>query len=296
MTGRTMRLSALACALLLVGVPARAASKYAAMTEEIGGLLDEALARSRNGDAEGAQRKTETAYFEVFENLEGPIRVNVSAQANYELEEEFSAIRAMFERKEPAAAVEARIAAFMARLRAVVPRLEGGVELTAAAADGEPAPGGAAGADGVEPAWRDVGRSIEAGLGSALEAHKRGDSSKAADLVSRTLVEHYANGVLEVAIRSHISQARNFEYISRFSDVEGLIKSGADAASVSAGMTALLEQLRQDLRGLPLVPGAVAAGKGPKAADRGWRAAVAGFFRRIKEGARRVTGMGGGDK
>lgn len=286
-----MRLAVLASALLAAAPRAQAASKYAAMADEIGGLLDEAVGRYRKGDAEGARRKTETAYFEVFENLEGPIRVNVSAQANYELEEEFSEIREMFLRKEPVAAVEARIAAFMTRLRRVVPRLEGGVELVAAADEGE-APAGTA-ADGVEPAWLEAFGNIETGLGGALEAQKRGDPSKAADLVSRTLVEHYANGVLEVAIRGHISQARNFNHISRFSDIEGLIRSGGDPAGAAAAVTVLLDGLRKDLRGLPLVPGAVAPRKAPAAAGRGWRAAAAGVFRKAKEAARRLTGMGG---
>lgn len=296
MTGRAMGLAVLSCALMIPGNRAHAASKYAAMAEEIGGLLDEAVGRYKKGDVEGAQRKTETAYFEVFENLEGPIRINVSAQANYELEEEFSVIRAMFLRKEPVESVEARIAAFMTRLRRVVPRLEGGVELVAAAGDGEPAPGTPAGKNGVEPAWLEVCRNIEAGLGGALEAHKRGDPSRAADLVSRTLLEHYSNGVLEVAIRSHVSQARNFEHATRFSDIEGLIRSGGDAASVVAGMTALLDELRKDVRGLPLVPGAVSTSRAPGAVSRGWMATASGVFRKMEKTARRLTGMGGGEK
>ncbi|MBI2387807.1 MAG: hypothetical protein HYV14_17615 [Elusimicrobia bacterium] len=278
-----------------LGARAEAPSKYAAMTEEIGVLLDEALGRYKKGDVEGAKRKTETAYFEVFENLEGPIRINVSAQANYELEEEFTVIRAMFARKEPVPAVAARIAAFMPRLRRVVPRLEGGVELTAAGVDDE-APSPAAGADGIAPAWLEVRKNIEAGLAGALEAYERGDKAKAADLVSRTLHEHYNNGVLEVAIRSHVSQARNFDHASRFSDVEGLIRSGADAASVSASMSALLDELRKDLRGLPLVAGAVPAKTAAAAAERDWRRTAAGLFRKAKEAARRAIGMGGGNR
>lgn len=295
MSGRGMRLAALAGALLAVGARAEAASKYAAMTEEIGGLLHEALVRYKKGDVEGAKQKTETAYFEVFENLEGPIRVNVSAQANYELEEEFTAIRAMFLRKEPVPAVEARAAAFMTRLRRVVPQLEGGVELVAAGGDDEATSAAALGAGGVEPAWLEACQNIEAGLGEALEAHKRGESAKAAALVNRTLLEHYNNGLLEVAIRSHLSQARNFDYVSRFSDIEGMIRSGGDAASVAASMTALLEELRKDLRGLPLVAGAVSTKIVPKAVDRDWKTA-AGLFRTVKEAVRRVTGMGGGDR
>ena len=35
------------------------------------------------------------AYFEVFENLEGPIRINFSAQKSYQMEATFAEIRKM---------------------------------------------------------------------------------------------------------------------------------------------------------------------------------------------------------
>lgn len=273
------------------GVRAEAASKYAAMADEIGGLLTEALGHYKKGNAAEAKAKTEAAYFEVFENLEGPIRVNVSAKVNYELEEEFSAIRKMFLRGEPAGAVEARIAAFMVRLRAVLPELEGGVELVAAAASGPDEPGAsAAPPGGIEPAWLEAFENIKSGLGSALEAYKRGDAGKAAALVDDTLSAHYNNGVFEVAIRSNLSQRRNFEHVSRFSDVAGMIQAGQDAANVAAGVAGLLDELQKDLPGLPLVPGAVSKRTATRAnergtADRDWTQVTAELFRRLDEAA-----------
>ena len=39
------------------------------------------------------------AYFEVFENLEGPIRINISARKSYEMESAFGEIRRMIGEK-----------------------------------------------------------------------------------------------------------------------------------------------------------------------------------------------------
>ena len=89
----------LLAAVLLAGrcLPAyaKSPSKHEAMGEEIGSLFADALKRYKKGDVQGAKSDIESAYFGVFENLEGPIRINVSAKANYELEEDFAAIRKM---------------------------------------------------------------------------------------------------------------------------------------------------------------------------------------------------------
>lgn len=286
MSRRGTRLAAFAGAFLaavLAGARAEAASKYGAMTDEIGVLLTEALGQYKKGNVESAKLKTQAAYFEVYENLEGPIRVNVSAKANYELEEEFTAIRRMFLQKQPAGAIEARITGFMARLRKIVPQLEGGVELAAAPSSETDERAAGAGPGGVESAWLEAFEKIRAGLESALAARKKGDLDEAAALVDRTLLDHYQNSLLEVAIRNGVSQRKNFDYVSRFSDIAGMIKSGSDAASVEAGMAALVEELRKDLPGLPFVDGAMTTRTAPRAAGRDWTETTAVLSRKLDE-------------
>ena len=163
--------------------------------------------------------------------------------------------------------IEVRITVFMARLRRIVPKLEDGVELVAEGSNdtGERADSKTlAGPGNIGPAWLEAFESIKAGLSSALEAYKKGDAGKAATLVNHTLSDHYNNGLLEVAIRSNISQRKNFEYNSKFFDIEGMITSGKDEASVEAAMTGLVDELRKDLPGLPLVEGAVSKRVVPK--------------------------------
>ena len=48
------------------------------------------------------------AYFEIFENLEGPIRINFSAQKSYQMEATFGEIRKMIGEGKPMNEVQAK--------------------------------------------------------------------------------------------------------------------------------------------------------------------------------------------
>ncbi len=95
-----------------------AALDYRGMVDRIGAFLDEAVVLYRAGQADEAKAKVDQSYFEVFENLEGPIRVNISSKKNNELEAEFGAIRTMIKEGKPLDQVESRIKLHMAGRRA----------------------------------------------------------------------------------------------------------------------------------------------------------------------------------
>jgi high-affinity iron transporter len=289
---KTIWIMAVLLAATLIGanvppVHAREASKYEDMVDEIGPTRRKRSVSIK--ERQEAKLKTQAAYFEVFENLEGPIRINISAKANYELEEEFTGIRKMIVRKEPAEAIEKRITDFMTRLRSVVSELEGGVELVAEAAketSGQESTAAVSAAGGIEPAWLEAFENIKAGLGNALKAYKKDDAGKAASLVNQAHFDHYKNSLLETAIRSNISQNKNFEHNSDFSDIEGMIRSGKDPASVEASIAGLVKGLQEDLPGLPLVEGAVSKRVASKSShgevgDKDWTKVTADLFQEI---------------
>ena len=78
------------------------------MADRIETFLTEAVADYRAGEVESAKTKVQKAYSEVFENLEGPIRINVSAKASFALEAEFGDIRKLIIDGVPVGEVEAR--------------------------------------------------------------------------------------------------------------------------------------------------------------------------------------------
>jgi len=239
---------------------------YKGMVDEIGVIFQDALTLYNKGDFKEAKKKAQSAYFHVFENLEGPIRINVSARKNAELEEEFIEIRKMIVAKKPAAVIEKRIDDFMVELRAVLPELEGGDVLVAEVseeADPQKAAGteGAAGAGDIEPVWLQAFQSIEARLGEALEAYRKGDAKGAAQLVIQTQFDDYKNSLLETAVRRNVSTSKDFENNAGFADIAGLIQGGAAPEQVEQQVALLVSGLQADLSGLPLVDGAALSGK-----------------------------------
>ena len=71
------------------------------------------------------------AYFEVFENLEGPIRINFSAQKSYQMEATFGEIRKMIGEGASQKEIQAKIDQLKKELQEVLPSLVEGHQLNA---------------------------------------------------------------------------------------------------------------------------------------------------------------------
>ncbi len=253
-----------------VAISADVRPDYKVWIEETGIFLREAVDLYKRGNARAAKAKAEAAYFEVYENLEGPIRINISAKKNYELEEEFVSLRKMIVEAMPAAAIEQRTTDFLAKLRAVAPALEGGVDLVAESAPEATEPREAAReakALEIEPVWRQALHGIESGLETALDTYKAGDAKKATELAIQTQYDHYKNSLLETAVRRFVSQKEDFHKNSLFSEVASMMRDGSPPAAVEMRISALMQSLHEDLPGLPVVDGAISKREAKKAAE-----------------------------
>ena len=256
----------MAASLSIPAANAEEGLNYRAMVDEIGVIFQESVTLYKKGDIQAAKKKAQSAYFHVFENLEGPIRINVSAMKNAELEEEFIEIRKMIVAKEPVAVIEQRIDDFMVELRKVLPELEGGAELVAETSGGAkqggetPAAGATAGGN-VEPVWQQAYENIQVNLSKALDACKKGDANGAAELVIRTQFDDYKNSLLETAVRRNVSQGKDYENNAAFAEIASLMRGGATPGTVEPLVSALVKGLQADLPGLPLVEGAASSGK-----------------------------------
>ena len=264
---------------------------YKGMVDEVGGLLNEALSQYKKGNIQKAKEKAQAAYFEVYENLEGPIRINISAKKNIELEEEFIAIRKMIVGREPSASVEKRINTFMSELRALIPELESGVELVAEAttqAKSRESVDDIKTAADIEAVWLQALENIQSGLGNALDIYKKGDSKKASELIIQTQFDDYKNSLLETAVRRHVSQKKDFENNSAFSEIAGMIQRGDAPDKIETQISILVKGLRDDLPGLPLVDGAIAENKNGKSeeksvAEKDWTKVTANLFEELNK-------------
>ncbi|WP_298271377.1 FTR1 family protein [Geobacter sp.] len=266
-----------------------AKENYKGMVDEIGGFFNETLVQYKKGNVQEAKQKAEAAYLQVFENLEGAIRINVSARKNYELEQEFIAIRKMIVAKEPADAIEKRMNAFMTELRNVTAKLEGGFELVAEASDGTKPQGVAevkAETKNIEPVWQQAFDNIQARLGKSIEVYKKGDAKGAADIVIQTQFDEYKNSLFETAVRRYVSQKKDYENNAGFTEIAGMIQNGGAPEKVEARVALLVKGLEKDLPGLPLVDGAVSEKEAKKLADssapdKDWTKVNADLFAQI---------------
>lgn len=240
---------------------------YRGMIDRIGVLLDEAAVVYRAGRAEDAKTNVQRAYFEIFENLEGPIRVNVSAARNIALESAFGDIRRMIVQGDTPDAVAGRVAAQMADLRAVLPELEGGTHLVAESSHPEEA---ATAPRVMQPHWARVVDGIAAGLETAAAAYDAGRPDETRAQILRTQYEGYKNSLLETAVRRHVSQRQDAEYNSEFVRIAELARDGKPAGMLRGSITALVEDLRRTLPGVPLVDGVTVPAE-TEAPARDWR-------------------------
>ena len=78
---------------LFVSLHVWAATNYAPFIEDIEQRLDKTAELYSQQQTDEARHTVQMAYFEVFENLEGPIRINISASKTYEMESAFAEIR-----------------------------------------------------------------------------------------------------------------------------------------------------------------------------------------------------------
>lgn len=272
---------------LVLGLAAPRAAEtgpdYRGMVERIGAFLDDALKAYRTGDAAAAKAKVQAAYFEVFENLEGPIRVNVSARKNIELEAAFGDIRKMFGQGIALADIEARVAAHMAELRRILPELEGGHRITAQGAVSAPAP--AARPPAVEPAWAQAVERVRATLERAAAAMETGNADGARALVVEAQYEGYKNSLLETAVRRHVSKDADAAFNAEFARIAGLARDGEPAAMIRASAVVLVGDLGRVLPGLPLVGGGPGPTRTTTAAvpEGDWRAVADRIGERMRE-------------
>ncbi|PIE06577.1 MAG: iron permease, partial [Rhodobacterales bacterium] len=257
---------------------ARADLDYADLIGRIDERLTGAAAAYQQGDADTAKDAVQSAYFEIFENLEGPIRVNVSAARSYELEAEFGDIRKLIIDGAPPEVVQARIEAQIAAIRAVLPDLESGVRLRGEPGryeTGEAAPEAAAAPaadEPIEPEWQAVVDGIGETIAQAAAVYEQGEAEQAVDLVLKAQFDGYKNSLLETAIRRYRDSNTDAAINGEFSRIVGLIHDGRPARMVAASGKQMVVELTGLLPGLPLLGdnGTARPAPAPVEADKDW--------------------------
>ena len=169
---------------LFISMSVWASTNYAPLIEDIEQRLDKTAELYQQQHADEARRTVQMAYFEVFENLEGPIRINISARKSYEMESAFGEIRRMIGEKKPLADVQARIDWLKAALREVEPVLDGGHRLVAEEQHN------ALSRDDIAVHWQESFRTIDDLLAQAVTEYQAGNYSVASQHVHDHIRDH----------------------------------------------------------------------------------------------------------
>ena len=251
----------IACLLLLCMLPL-AAQDFRAFADDIAQRLDATNELYQQGKTDEAKQKVQMAYFEVFENLEGPIRINISAQKSAEMEAEFGNIRRLIGNGAPKEEVQQRLRALRDEVQKVVPILESGHKLVAHGAHSA--------LDGIDPGWAVAYQALDDNLAAAVSAFEKGNGAEAKKRVQQAQYDGFKNSDMETTIRMQKS-ARAAEVINR--QFAALMKQAGSDDSIDAfgySVTTLLDDVQEALQGVPAPVSAAPPVEDTASAGKDW--------------------------
>ena len=251
----------IACLLLLSMLPL-AAQDFRAFADDIAQRLDATNELYQQGKTDEAKQKVQMAYFEVFENLEGPIRINISAQKSAEMEAEFGNIRRLIGNGAPQEEVQQRLQALRDEVQKVVPVLESGHKLVAH--------GSHSALDGIDPGWAVAYQALDDNLAAAVSAFEKGNGAEAKKRVQQAQYDGFKNSDMETTIRMQKS-ARAAEVINR--QFAALMKQAGSDDSIDAfgySVTTLLDDVQEALQDVPAPASAAPPVEDTASAGKDW--------------------------
>jgi high-affinity iron transporter len=228
---------------------------YQAAVDDINTRLDKTFEHYQAGNIPEAKSAVQMAYFDVYEDIEGPIRINYSQQYSYQLEAKFGEIRKMISEQKPLAEVKQEIEWLKSEVATIPDILESGHQLIAETQDLTK--------ESILPFWRTQVQDIETALNQALTEYRESSQQpesaaekqqKAYQLVQQAQFTSYKNSELEIAIRLNRSTAKSAEYNDRFKSMINITRESYSQQKLiqfSYELSTLVQDLKDDLPGLP---------------------------------------------
>lgn len=224
---------------------ALAATDYNTFIHDIQGRLDKTAELYQQQKPDEARTEVQMAYFEVFENLEGPIRINISAQKSYQLEATFGEIRRMIGEGKPQADIQAKVNWLKGELDSVLPVLTDGHKLVAQEQHG------AYGNSDIALYWQQSFKAIDDGLAQAVADYQAGDYQKASQSVQQAHYQGFKNSEMEMSVRQNRSSQQAASINQQFSALIALTAQPDQMSEVAYRVTTLLQDIEDVLPGLP---------------------------------------------
>ncbi|MCK3658961.1 iron permease [Pasteurellaceae bacterium Pebbles2] len=233
------------CLALLFLTHTANAESYQDWANEINIRLDKTAQLYQQGQNDEARTEVQMAYFEVFENLEGPIRINFSAQKSYQMESTFGEIRKMIAENQPKEAVQARIDWLKSELNAVLPALLDGHQLNAEAQHN------AYNNQDIAPYWQKSFQVLDDLLAQAITAYQEKDFANAKKLVQQAQYDGFKNSEMEMSVRNNRGADIASNINQQFYDLIKLTDQSDQLNAFGYQTTQLLQSIEEQLPNLP---------------------------------------------
>ena len=230
---------------LLFSTLTHSEDNYQQWVQDIENRLDKTAALYAENKVDDARTEVQMAYFEVFENLEGPIRINFSAQKSYQMEATFGEIRKMIGENQSQEQVKAKIDGLKAELQEVLPSLKEGHQLNASAQHGVYEN------QTIAPHWQKSFKTIDDLLAQAMTAYEAKDYATAKKLVQQAQYDGYKNSEMEMSIRQNRSAAISGNLNQQFYDLIKLSEQPDQISDFGYQITTLLQDIEEQLPNLP---------------------------------------------
>jgi high-affinity iron transporter len=229
---------------------------YEDLTNRVKERFANSLELYKEGKTEEAREVAQSAYFELFENLEGPIRINVSSKKSWTMERKFTKIRNLIKDGASVEEVQATINSLNADMDEVLPKLKSGTVITAEASETDNTIVGDEAELDIK--WQTLYNGITDKLQASIKAFQSGDKVKAKELIRAAQFEDYRNGMIEVAIRKYISQARDGQIQNNMRRVIIAVDSITNESELRAEFTKIEDDVLNALNELPKEAAALA--------------------------------------
>ncbi|MFC0839611.1 FTR1 family protein [Pasteurella multocida] len=223
----------------------QAKDNYAEWIQDIEHRLDKTAHLYQQGQADEARTEVQMAYFEVFENLEGPIRINFSAQKSYQMEATFAEIRKMIGEGVSLETIQKKINGLKSELQEVLPVLADGHQLNASAQHDVYSN------QSIAQHWQQSFKIIDDLLAQAISAYEQGEFAQAKKWVQQAQYDGFKNAEMEMAIRQNRSASISASINQQFYDLIRLSEKPDQLNNLGYQITLLLQEIEEQLPNLP---------------------------------------------
>ncbi|WP_069633116.1 FTR1 family iron permease [Campylobacter pinnipediorum] len=186
---------------------------FAKTTQDIKDALNVVIKEYEAGNVDKAKTDVQNAYFGLFEDIEGAIRINLSAKKAYLMEKQFGDIRKAIKKGETVAQIQSRVDQLSKELDEVLPIILNGHRLVGEYSDTPSNEVGVAELDSQNfaPEWKFVFENIKNSLELAKQNYQDDKKEEAKKAVEDAKFVYYRNTKLEEAIRKYADKGQSLD-------------------------------------------------------------------------------------